>query len=117
MGSPASAARISFDTRQMSFTPLAFVGTMNTIAKFLPWTGISPWWATKVKCVSADPVATTFAPVTYMPPGLLRDSRHMSVAPPGAPGALSRSTGGWMIAWLMNGTRSCEYRYQRRALS
>jgi hypothetical protein len=28
-----------------------------------------------------------------------------------------RSTGGWMIAWLMNGTRSSEYWYQRRALA
>jgi hypothetical protein len=28
-----------------------------------------------------------------------------------------RSTGGWMIAWLMNGTRSCANRYHRRAFS
>ena len=42
---------------------------------------------------------------------------QMSVGPPGAPGATFRSTGGWMMAWLMNGTRSCEYRYQRRAFA
>jgi hypothetical protein len=48
----------------MSFTPFAFVGTMNTMAKFFPCTGMSPWWATNVKCVSAEPVATTLAPDT-----------------------------------------------------
>ena len=32
----------------MSFTPLAFVGIMNTIEKFLSCTGIRPWWATNV---------------------------------------------------------------------
>ena len=48
----------------MSFTPLALVGTMNTTAKFFPCTGMSPWCATNVKCVSAEPVATTLAPDT-----------------------------------------------------
>ena len=37
------------------------------MAKFLSCTGITPAWATKVKCVNAEPVATTFAPVTRMP--------------------------------------------------
>ena len=51
----------------MSFTPLALVGTMKTTAKFLSCTGMSPWCATNVKWVSAEPVATTLAPDTWMP--------------------------------------------------
>ena len=91
---------------------------MKTRAKFFPCTGISPWWATNVKWVSAEPVATTFAPETWMPASVSFTTRtYTSVGPPGAPGAMLRSTGGWMIAWLMKGTRSCAKRYQRRALS
>ena len=40
---------------------------MNTTAKFRPCTGMRPWCATNVKCVSAEPVATTLAPDTWMP--------------------------------------------------
>ncbi len=32
----------------MNFTPGELVGSMNTAANFLSWTGIKPWWATKV---------------------------------------------------------------------
>jgi hypothetical protein len=33
---------ISYDGRQMNFTPRALDGTMNTHANFLSWTGIKP---------------------------------------------------------------------------
>src|SRR6185437_7455819 len=84
-----TAARISLETRQISFTPGAFVGVMKTRAKFFPCTGISPWWATNVKWVSAEPVATTFAPETWMPASVSFTTRaYTSVGPPGAPGVV-----------------------------
>ena len=43
--------------------------------------------------------------------------QYTSVAPPGAPGAMLRSTGGWMIAWFTNGTRSWLARYHVRAFA
>ena len=51
----------------MNFTPGELDGTMNTHANFLSCTGMRPWCATKVKLVSAEPVATTLAPDTTMP--------------------------------------------------
>src|SRR6267378_4152581 len=48
---------ISYDVRQMNFTPGELVGSMNTAANFLSCTGINPWWATNVWFVSTEPVA------------------------------------------------------------
>jgi hypothetical protein len=46
------------------FDASRMVGTVKASAKFLSSIGNSPTCATKVKCVSAEPVATTLAPVT-----------------------------------------------------
>ena len=48
---------------------------------------MSPWWATNVKWVRAEPVATTLAPETWMPPlGLLGDARVDVGGPAGGAG-------------------------------
>ena len=99
----------------MNFTPGALVGTMKTTANFLSCTGMRPWCATKVKLVSTEPVATTLAPDTTMPASVsFSTCTQMSLT---SFGGLSRSTGGWMMAWLMKGTRSWLNLYQRRAFS
>ena len=54
-----------------------------------------------------------------MPRPVSRTTRtQTSEAPAGGwPGAVLRSTGGWMMAWLTNGTRASLRRYQRKAFS
>jgi hypothetical protein len=52
------------ETRQSSFTPGALVGTMNTGANLASAIGTWATCATNVKWVSAEPVATTLAPLT-----------------------------------------------------
>src|ERR1700730_10473925 len=99
----------------MNFTPGVLVGTMNTTANFLSCTGMSPWCATNVKLVSTDPVATTLAPDTTMPASVSFSTWQQTS--PTSLGGRSRSIGGWMMAWLMNGTRSWLNLYQRRALA
>src|SRR6202035_3184508 len=105
---------ISYDVRQMNFTPGELVGSMNTAANFLSCTGINPWWATNVWVVSTEPVATTFAPEMMRPASVsLSTWQQTSLT---SFGGRSRSIGGWMMAWLMKGTRSWQNLYQPRAL-
>jgi hypothetical protein len=56
----------------MNLTPFALVGTIKASAKFLSSIGNSPTCATKAKCVRAEPVATTLAPVTQIPASVSR---------------------------------------------
>ena len=50
---PITAAIISYDGRQSSFTPGASVGTMQTNANGFVLIGSAPLLAMKLKCVSA----------------------------------------------------------------
>ncbi len=88
---------------------------MKTQAYRLSWRGIRPLWATNVAWVSADPVATTLAPLTTMPFSFSATAWTQTSARSWI--GRSRSTGGWMMAWLRNSTRSWARLYQARALA
>src|SRR6185295_14956072 len=109
------AAVISYDGRQNSFTPCASVGTMHTNANGLVLIGSAPLLAMKLKCVNVDVVATTFAPLTTRPASVsLTTCMYTSFT---SSSGLSRSTGGFTMAWLTKETSSWTRLYQRRAFS
>ena len=110
-----TAAVFSYEAREISFTPGAFIGTMKMQAYCLSWTGIRPLWATKVAWVSAEPVATTLAPLTTMPLSFSATTWTQTSARSWI--GRSRSTGGWMMAWLRKRTCSWACLYQARALA
>jgi hypothetical protein len=69
----------------------------------------------KLKCVSAEPVATTFAPLMTTPSSVSRSTWMKTSRTSSTP--FWRSIGGLMIAWLKYRQRSCAVLYQRLALS
>src|SRR6185503_12348433 len=110
-----TSAVISYEGRQNSFTPGAPVGTMQTKANGLVLIGSAPLLAMKFKCVRLDVVATTLAPLTISPASV-SPSTCMYTSPTSSSG-LSRSTGGFTMAWLTNETCSTTVLYQRFAFS
>src|SRR6185295_9138603 len=105
----------SYDGRHNSFTPGAPVGTMQTNANGLVLIGSAPLFAMKLRWVSEDVVATTFAPLTTRPASV-SSSTCMYTSFTSSSGRL-RSTGGLTIAWLTKETSSLTRLYQRRAFS
>src|SRR5688572_29246998 len=110
-----TAAVISYDGRQNSFTPGAPVGTMQTNANGFVLIGSAPLLAMKFRCVRLDVVATTFAPLTINPLSV-SSSTCMYTSLTSSSGR-SRSTGGFTIAWLTKETSSTTCLYQRLAFS
>jgi hypothetical protein len=109
------AAAISYDGRHRSFRPGASVGTTQTNANGLVLIGSAPLFAMKLKWVRLDVVATTFAPLTMRPPSVsFSTCMYTSLT---SSSGLSRSTGGFTIAWLTNDTSSWQRLYHRRAFS
>jgi len=83
----------------------------------VPWVkekrGVYAQFPVEIK--SDHPQAFLAAPDTTMPASVSFSTwAHTSLT---SSGGRSRSTGGWMMAWLMNGTRSSAKAYQRRAFS
>src|SRR6185295_8115118 len=110
-----TSAVISYEGRQNSFTPGAPVGTMQTKANGLVLIGSAPLLAMKLRCVRLDVVATTLAPLTTRPLSV-SSSTCMYTSLTSSSG-LSRSTGGFTIAWLTNVTSSWTFVYQRVAFA
>src|SRR4030095_14511732 len=101
--------------QQEMFTPGASLGTMQTKANGLVLIGSAPLLAMKLRCVRLDVVATTLAPLTTSPLSV-SSSTCMYTSLTSSSG-LSRSTGGFTIAWLTKATSSVTCLYQRFAFS
>ena len=88
---------------------------MKTAANSFVAIGVVVGCAMKFAWVSAEPVATTLAPLTTRP--ALVSFSTCTYTSATSSGGRWRSTGGCTSAWFRKSTRSWAARYQRRALS
>src|SRR2546429_9943957 len=88
---------------------------MKTAANSFVAIGVVVGCAMKFAWVSAEPVATTLAPLTTRP--ALVSFSTCTYTSATSPGGRWRSTGGCSSAGVRKRTRSWGARYQRRALS
>src|SRR5206468_10819026 len=91
-GLPITTAVIAKDGRQISFTPGVFIEAMKTAANSLVLIGVVEGCAMKLAWVSAEPVATTFAPLTISPASVSFSTCTYTSAT--SSGGRCRSTGG-----------------------
>jgi len=87
-----------YEGRQISFTPGVFIEAMKTAPNALVLIGVVEGCAMKLAWVSADPVATTFAPLTIRPASVSFSTCTYTSAT--SSGGRCRSTGGWTSAWF-----------------
>src|SRR5712692_4514931 len=104
-----TSAAIAYDGRQISFTPGVSMDAMKTTENSLVLIGVVVGCAMKLAWVSAEPVATTLAPLITSPASVSFSTCTYTSAT--SSGGRWRSTGGCTSAWFRNSTGSWAARY------